>query len=279
MYQSGPMAVATEPVEITNRFSINYGTEKVAQYSGKTSVYGESVQITVVPGLQKIASTGPGQYAIPDTFRFVSLNGKQVTVAATTDSVDLFEKQKIAGRNSVEVISDGSFYSLRGSNSESAFGGEVLDKADAEFALSALGVAGNQARGLLKKAADTGSIRIPHTRQVVLESTAKSALLKEAADSVVDVTLLRADLVKEASVIVDRETADAILSLGFVTPENVSLYVDYLPELEKVSSKLAEILVASRLGMDDVRESAAKNAMTQLNSVVQGLGQLQAKTQ
>tara|TARA_Y100001973_G_scaffold65558_2_gene95820 strand:+ start:2096 stop:4063 length:1968 start_codon:yes stop_codon:yes gene_type:complete len=279
VYQSGPMAVATEPVEITNRFSINYGTEKVAQYSGKTSVYGEPVQITVVPGLQKIASTGPGQYAIPDTFRFVPLNGKQVTVAATTDSVDLFEKQKVAGRNSVEVISDGSFYSLRGANSESAFGGEVLNKAEAEFALSAMGVAGNQVRGLLKKASANGSVRIPHTRQVVLEATAKSALLKEASDNAVDVTPYRVDLVKEASVIVDKETADAILSLGFVTPENVSLYVDYLPELEKVSSKLAEILVASRLGMDDVRESAAKNAMTQLTSVVQGLGQLKAKTQ
>jgi hypothetical protein len=62
-----------------------------------------------------------------------------------------------------------------------------------------------------------------------------------------------------------------------VTPENASLYVDYLPELQKTASKLAELLVASRLGMDEVRESAAKNAMTQVSAVVRGLETLREK--
>ena len=69
------------------------------------------------------------------------------------------------------------------------------------------------------------------------------------------------------------------ITYGFVTPENASTYVDYIPELEKVSSRLAEILVASRLGMDDIREHAAKNALTQVGSVVDGLKKLQSKVQ
>ena len=48
--------------------------------------------------------------------------------------------------------------------------------------------------------------------------------------------------------------------------------------LEKVSSKLAEILVASRLGMDDIKEVAAKNAMSQLTTVIDGLSSLKSKT-
>jgi hypothetical protein len=87
------------------------------------------------------------------------------------------------------------------------------------------------------------------------------------------------NLVKEAAVILDKETTDSVLALNFITPENMSIYVDYLPEIEKVSSKLAEIVIAARLGMDDVREAAAKNAMTQVNSVIGGLRDLQARIQ
>ncbi len=87
------------------------------------------------------------------------------------------------------------------------------------------------------------------------------------------------ELCKEASIAVPKESADAILSLNFMTPENASIYVNYLPILEKTSSVLAELLVASRLGMDDVREAAALNAMTQVNAVVKGLSQLGEKVQ
>ena len=118
--------------------------------------------------------------------------------------------------------------------------------------------------------------------------------MEKAASVVTTVPDLRADLLEEtavlyapngqdlwkrASVVLSKETADTILSLGFVTPENASLYVNYLPELEKCASKLAELLVASRLGMDDVRESAAKNAMTQVNAVIRGLEGLRERIQ
>ena len=88
---------------------------------------------------------------------------------------------------------------------------------------------------------------------------------------------MQVDLIKEASVIVEKETVDSILALRFLTPENVGMYINYLPQLEKTAAKLAEILVASRLGMDDIKEVAAKNALSQMTSVIDGLSGLRSK--
>jgi len=277
VYQEGPMAFALEPIEITNRTYVQDGAEKVAQYHGKRMSYGTPVVLTVVPGLLKVASVG-NEIAIPDSFRFLPLQGKQSGVSVHPEDVSLFEIRKTAGASSVQLLSDGSCFSLRGSNAD-ILGVELCGKDDTAFALAALGVAGNQAEVFLKKASERGSVTIPQTRRVYPEEEGKERIRVLLEEKLPNVDHLRVDLTKEASVIVDRETVDSILSLRFVTPENVSVYVNYLPELEKVSSKLAELLVASRLGMDDVKESAAKNAMTQVNSVVRGLEALQSRTQ
>ena len=103
--------------------------------------------------------------------------------------------------------------------------------------------------------------------------------MKKLASTRISVDHLKVDLIKEASVIVDKETVDSILSLRFITPENANLFVNFLPDFEKTASRLAEILVASRLGMDDIKETAAKNAMSQLTSVIDGLRVLSSKVQ
>ena len=274
VYQEGSMAMATEPVKILNRSSIVDGQEKIASYHAKLLTTGVPIKITILPGLRKMASLGEYEIALPDSFKFVSLQGKQVSVSSTPSDVDLFKTQKVAGANSVELISDGNAYSLRGANA-APFQGEIMGRVDTEFALSSLGLTGSQVRSSVKIAAEKGAILISHTRRVVDADT----FAAEVTSLLPDVEGLRADLIKEASVIIDRETTYAILSHRFVTPENVGVYVDYIPELEKVSSKLAELLVASRLGMDDVKEAAAKNAMSQVSSVMKGLEKLRAKTQ
>ena len=53
--------------------------------------------------------------------------------------------------------------------------------------------------------------------------------------------------------------------------------MSFIPELEKTASKLAEILTAARLGMDDVKEIAAKNAMGQLSKVIRNLRSIESK--
>ncbi len=292
VYQEGPIAVATEPVRIEQKVKVAHQNGSHSTLLATRMSNGAPIRLTVVSGLQKIATIGEAEVALPDTVRFLALNGKQSRVSSSPGQVHDHEHAKIANANSVELISDGSFFSIRGHNSKAAFGNEMMTEGEAEFALAALGLTGAQASHAIKTASVHSSFRIPRSRPVLTEAQRGYEALEKAASAVVRVPDLRVDLVKEvalltslqaqelwkqASVTLSKESTDAILSLGFVTPENASLYVNYLPDLEKVAGKLAELLVASRLGMDDVRESAAKNAMTQVNAVIRGLETLRER--
>lgn len=285
VHQNGAMGVATEPVVIHSRSSF----EKAASYHGFRSTTGEAITLDVVPGLKKIASTGKGHYSIPDTLVFLPLNGELVEVTSTPALAETFGLNKLASADSVQLHCNGGDSNwLTGGNAHNAFSGQLLSDLDAEFALGALGVPEKQAKQFLTKAASEGRVTIPNTRQVVQEDTLSALMLVKTAQDFRKVPNLRVDLLKEAAILAmpgkektaaDRETVDAVLSLGFITPENVAVYLDYLPELEKVSSKLAEILVASRLGMDMVKENAARNALTQISTVIDGLQGLQQQVQ
>lgn len=288
VYQRGAMGVATEPIVIQSRVTVGE-KEKTAEYHGYRSTTGQRVVIEVVPGLKKIASAGPGRYAIPDTLRFLPLNGALVEVAATPDLAETFELDKLAASSSVQLhCNSGGAYWVTGENAE-AFRGCSFDAERVEFALGALGVHEKQARGFMEKAASDGRVAIPRTRLVGTEDAVKEAMMVKVAAAFHKVPALRVDLVREAAalaipsgkekVAAEKETVDAVLSLGFITPENVAVYIDYIPELEKVSGKLAEILVASRLGMDTVKENAARNALTQLSTVIDGLQTMQQQVQ
>lgn len=283
VYQIGAAGFATEPVVIQSRATIG-DKEKTAEYHGYRSVSGESVTLEVVPGLKKIASLGGGRYAIPDTLRFLPLQGKMRQVASSVDDVPL-EQEKVASADLTEVHYNGRYW-VTGDHAE-AFRGASFDEAGVEFTLGALGIIEKQSRVLMEKAASVGRASL-RTRPVYTEATRSSVYLLKTAAAFKQVPDLRKDLLKEAAILglpgldktaADKETVDAVLSLGFITPENVALYVDFLPDLEKVSGKLAEILVASRLGMDMVKENAARNSLTQLNAVIDGLQNLQARIQ
>jgi hypothetical protein len=98
------------------------------------------------------------------------------------------------------------------------------------------------------------------------EKTARiQSLLKEVAYS------LRKDLVKEASVLSDPNTVDAVLSLNFINEESLGSYIEHIDEMKKIVEELAKLLVASRLGLSDIDETAAKNAITGLEEVIKGL--------
>lgn len=98
------------------------------------------------------------------------------------------------------------------------------------------------------------------------EKTARiQCLLKEVAYS------LRKDLVKEASVLSDPNTVDAVLSLNFINEESLGSYIEHIDEMKKIVEELAKLLVASRLGLSDIDETAAKNAITGLEEVIKGL--------
>ncbi len=288
MFQAGAHGLATEPVEITNHATI----EKVAYYIGKRANTGEPIKLMPTPGLKKIASMDKGEYAIPDDMVFLPLRGKQTKVSEKAYLLDDLEAEKVAMQiNTVHVLSDGTSYTLRGRNAEISGFDQVMSERETEFALGALGVPGETIPGIMKKASDE-SVKIPGTRRVIPEEVAQAAMIKKAAALVPNIDHMRCDLIKEAallcmpkahvlykqaSVVIDRENLDAVLALNFITPENVASFIDALPTLEKTANRLAEIVIASRMGMDEVRESAASRAMSSLSDVIEGLIELRGK--
>lgn len=266
VYQRGSDAFATEPVEIKHKIVM----EKKAHYIGKRLLNGDTIKIHISDDFKKIASISATEFVIPSSMKFIPLNGEQLNVASDPSIATEISLTKAASANSLTLISDGGYYSLRGN---SPFSGKMYKENEMSFLLGAHGVNGS---AFMKQASSTKMpVKIAHSRQVILEEEAQINSIKDLKRF--DVSSINIDLVKEASVIVDKETVDSILSLKFVTPENVSMYVGFIPELEKTANKLAEILVASRLGMDKVKEASAKNAMSQLSRVIKDLKVIEAQ--
>jgi hypothetical protein len=102
---------------------------------------------------------------------------------------------------------------------------------------------------------------------------AQAAVKKDLAD--LKVPIHNYFLAKEASILEDALTADKILGLGFLNCENISTFIEMIPQLESTSSKIAEMLLASRLGMKDVSEVALERMLRALDDVIRGLKSLQ----
>lgn len=98
------------------------------------------------------------------------------------------------------------------------------------------------------------------------EKTAKiKNLLHEIAYS------LRQDLVKEASVLNDPNSVDTVLSLNFINESSLSNYIEHIEEMQKVVEHLSKLLIASRMGLSDIDETAVKNSINGLEKVIEGL--------
>ena len=82
------------------------------------------------------------------------------------------------------------------------------------------------------------------------------------------------NLLKEASVMADKRTVDAVLSLKMISKGNIMEYVALVPEFEKIMSELANMLLTSRLGINQIEPSAVKTAMLAIADVVAVLKKL-----
>jgi len=82
------------------------------------------------------------------------------------------------------------------------------------------------------------------------------------------------NLVKQASYIDDTQVVDSVLSLNFINPENIAKFQAMIPLFEQCTRKLAQTLLASRLGMSEIPEGATSTAMGRLGDVIDGLKRL-----
>lgn len=88
------------------------------------------------------------------------------------------------------------------------------------------------------------------------------------------VAAVQTNLSKEAAIVAAPDTIDAVLSLGFVNEQNIAMFLEHLPTLEKAVSSLAEMLLGVRLGIQDIPEPSLSTALTGVEKAIQGLKKL-----
>lgn len=256
--------VVTEPVKVLHHIFDGDGT--TIAYAHPLRGIGHFK----VASVNKIVPVETNVQLIPEDYVFVPLE------FGARYSDDAYSMDKIASRrayiNGVSVVSDGSEYSFRGSHIDENSLSD-LSHSDALLVLSDLG---DTPDGAYQKLASAKKGKTPLFAASIPRKV-KTASAEIDSNVIELVQGIRSDLVKEASVFTTSETVDTVLSLNFITPENVAGYVDAIPVLDEAGSKLAELLVGVRLGLSDVPESAVSSALTGMERAIRGLKKLQIR--
>ena len=208
---------------------------------------------------------------MPRSARFLPLNKESpVPLIDDLDSIKTssYDRPYIAIRHGGDVI-DLAFHQLPGLEASSP---KVASIDDATFTLCAAGMSPADAYGLLKRASVTMNTEYAvGVRDVRPVAAFMAPIEKAASEKVAAARAFRQDLLKEAAILPDIQTVDSVLSLGYINPENIRLFVGRLPYLEKALNTICELTLFSRLGMSEVPESASARAARALDEVIQGL--------
>lgn len=145
---------------------------------------------------------------------------------------------------------------------------------DAEFMLGLLGVDGITAKQKVAEARRKGSVKLAGLKTITLLGERYAESVKTASVLLQKLPDLRRDLTKEAASLDDKNTVNNLLALNFINPENLDEFVGYIPELEETSERLAEMLLYSHLGMNDLPSGALSRSMHGLEDVLVGLKNL-----
>jgi len=148
-----------------------------------------------------------------------------------------------------------------------------VNRAEAVFVLGALGVQPEDAEAVLSKAAFSSQAVIVPWEVQSKEDMEKyaEAVGAEYARMFNQLTLPGHSLLKAAAAAIqDVNTLDAVLSLGFLNPQNIDTFLNYSPELEESLHQVSELLVAARLGLG-VNETDLKTCMETMDRIVSEL--------
>ena len=238
-----------------------FGQGWVGEYPGGTRrVFFEDSRIRVHVEDEKTSTV-----YLPKNYGWVSCGSKEVQLE---DDPRTFVKT--AHRETVKVakVDHGTFVVwVKGKPT-----GGVMDAPSTEVFLGILGYAPET----VKAALDRTELEIP------VELTDPVYPKAPEVPKVDDLLKRRFDLLRgligraktAAEATGDEDTVESLLKLEVITPGALDSYVQAAPELEKLSSRLAEMLLAVRIGMSDISEGALKRAMFSVQSVSEGLRSL-----
>jgi hypothetical protein len=257
-------ARATAPVTVKGGMTGPEGTPKYMC----TDMMGNQFSVSMAEGLSQPQRVSDADYAIPPSWKFAALNN-QTQLVPDADQMNKAGAVKLA-QSSVTLFWNGSF-NLEGGCGLEKVGAEFrydLDPVSAEFMLGLLGVPGADAKQKIAQARKSGSVKIAGLKTITLLGERYEMASKTASGLAARIPNLQRDLVKEAAALEDENTVDKILALNFINPENLSTFVEYLPELEQTSEHMAEMLLSGYLGMKELPESSIEKAMKGMEEVV-----------
>ena len=251
---------ATVPVAVTGS-EVSPEGDVIAHHVAPLT--GGEYTLKLVPGLKDAVFSEKAEekvVLVPDTIRFLSVDDERSVslVGDLSSEKEAAEKEL----SFVQLYGDGQRYGASFQNAPhlSSLMSKHASADDAVFMLCMAGYDAVSANSLVKQAT-LSSVRIP------VEDL--SPIQEKRAG--VDVSHLRQDLVKEAAALPDIQTIDSVLSLGFITPDNVNTFLSRIPYLERALNHTCELVLAARLGLSEIPEYASARAMRGLDSVIQGL--------
>ena len=270
-------AQAFEPVQIVGSFMGPSGPAFVCN----AEITQQQIVLHRTPGLKKVVQTGDTEYAVPDDLCWLPLTRPTELVR------DPRNFMKVAAWSEGELLklSSGEFV-LRGSPfrklpKEKTAG---ISRDDAVFLLAAAGVEPKFAKRATARVTMLSPVRFGNLQTITplgqavrtREKTASSEAFLERCKTA---GIKNIDLIKEAAVLEDALTADKVLSLGLVNPENIGAFVELLPSFEETLNRVCSMLIAARTGMQHIPETALERIMSGMSTAIQGLHRLQATDQ
>lgn len=267
----GGKAVCTAPITVG---SASIGPDGAQVFLGQ-DLFGNQVQIHLAEGIGAPTRVSDVEYALPMSWKFMRLNGQ------TQLAQDPSQMQKTAAlkmmQSGVTLFYNGSF-NLEGGCGLNKLAHDFrydLDPVSTEFMLGVLGLEGPKAKVKMAEARKKGQVKIAGLKTITLLSERFAQETKTASALISKIPNLRRDLTKEAAAMADESTVDNLLALNFINPENLGIFVSYMPTLEETSEKMAEMLLSSYLGMKELPESALERGMKNLEEVLTSLKAIQ----
>ncbi|MBP9824070.1 MAG: hypothetical protein KBF21_07600 [Thermoanaerobaculia bacterium] len=206
----------------------------------------------------------------PDDFKRITaawLDTQPVKVAAANGRY-VFRSgrlQKYAGRRPEQ---------LRPNIVKAAFDFNALPRHEADFLLATWGLPGEKRAQVLDGVRDRLELQLHHLRTADLPGPTEKLANPQRDQVVAGMRAPIAELLKIAANLEDAQTVDSVLSLGFVNPENVARFASAKPMLWETCHMLANLLLASRLGMEDIPEEAVRSALGHMQRTIDGLSRL-----
>lgn len=264
-------ASASMPFHVQGLVDGRRGKEILVKVGQRTAA------LEITQGIHGMVKLSEDRFAMPSHYVFRSMPEVSIRVEGDVMRANSWaSKTASAVHDAVDIIGDRTgVYTLSSPLLRDVNGSEYkgVKEAQAIFVLGALGVAPNLATEKLAYCRVHGPVTLRGCRSLTVSTKLASATQDylEKIAAAFPVLFNQPCLIKEAMEVDDIATVDKILGLNFLRPENVAMFVDYLPDLEKAVTQLADLLIAVRVGMRPLSEDAIRKAMFALEDTVQGL--------